>query len=442
MTGQWDTTIIVTFFSAPHGIKAADMIIPISARQGLNASAASVFSVPESNASITIAFPRNANRAVFSLSSCGQASEEFWWSNVFSSASSTFLASDGVIPGFSPFREVQLYIDGQLTGVQWPFPVIFTGGVVPGLWSPIVGIDAFDLKQYQIDITPWLPLLCDGLQHTFSMKVVGLNDDGGTSATISEAVGSSWLISGNIFIWLDDELSITTGTAPSISTPAPSIRISQLLTQNSTGANETLTYTINVQRSITVASMVKTQKRSLACTWTQTLSHIDQGTWLSFGNIQLNNITTTGVDTSTGPVSYSMSYNYPLIANSSFSAIPGGNSTVSASIFRSKTISTVGTSIYPSGLQPFTAIAKAAAIVPNLAGTTMSISENGSAALVSSPKLSTSFTFGGSQVQMRFGGLSGKGAMGTPDTELYFRSVRATNGTINMDMESIAGNNT
>ena len=76
----------------------------------------------------------------------------------------TFNDTFGELPGFSPFREVQLFIDGQLAGVVWPFPIIFTGGVVPGLWRPVVGIDAFDLKEDEIDITPWLPLLCDDKQ--------------------------------------------------------------------------------------------------------------------------------------------------------------------------------------------------------------------------------------------------------------------------------------
>ena len=65
--------------------------------------------------------------------------------------------SYGPLYGYSPFREVQLFIDGILAGVSWPFPIIFTGGIVPGLWRPIVGIDAFDLKEDEIDITVYVP---------------------------------------------------------------------------------------------------------------------------------------------------------------------------------------------------------------------------------------------------------------------------------------------
>jgi hypothetical protein len=116
---------------------------------------------------------------------------EFWYSNVFSSDVHTF-GSDP-LPGHSPFREIQLLIDGRLAGVVWPFPVIFTGGIVPGLWRPVVGVDAFDIREDEIDITPWLPLLCDGESHAFAIRVVGIDDDGKGHGRLSETVGSYWV---------------------------------------------------------------------------------------------------------------------------------------------------------------------------------------------------------------------------------------------------------
>ena len=47
-----------------------------------------------------------------------------------------------------------------------------------GLWRPIVGIDTLDLRAYEIDITPWLPLLCNGAEHTSDIRVAGILDDG------------------------------------------------------------------------------------------------------------------------------------------------------------------------------------------------------------------------------------------------------------------------
>jgi len=130
-TGFFNTTLTATFFMGPDGADAAPLIIPISARNSAS-DAASLFILPADTAANTISFPQNANRAVFSVSACGQAAEEFWWSNVLQSDTNTFIANDGVLPGFSPWREVQIYIDGQLAGVEWPFPVIFTGGVAVG----------------------------------------------------------------------------------------------------------------------------------------------------------------------------------------------------------------------------------------------------------------------------------------------------------------------
>jgi hypothetical protein len=128
-TGPFNTTLTATFFSVPIQDPPADLILPVSARRSVNRSS-SAWNVPETRAVNSLSIPRNVKKAVFSLSACGQMDEEFWWSNVLSSTTQTF--TNNTLLGFSPFREVQLLIDGELAGVSWPFPVIFTGGVVPG----------------------------------------------------------------------------------------------------------------------------------------------------------------------------------------------------------------------------------------------------------------------------------------------------------------------
>jgi hypothetical protein len=286
-TGIWNTTLTATFFNSQATVDApADLIIPISPRQG-SVGQPSFFMVPIVNATNTFSIPQNANRAVFSISACGQAAEEFWWSDALQSDINTF-EPEGTLFGFSAFREVQVFIDGQLAGVQWPFPIIFTGGVVPGLWRPIVGLDAFDLREHEIDITPWLGVLCDGNEHTFEIKVAGILDADG-SGTLVEAVLDEWYVTGKVFVWLDeDENSITTGKAPTVHLPAPAIATSQMVTQDATGANETLEYTVKVQRSIAISSQIKTQKGgSRLESWTQDLSFSNFGLFTDFGQVQL-----------------------------------------------------------------------------------------------------------------------------------------------------------
>ena len=190
-TAPFDAILEATFFTADNAVSPADMIIPISARMS-SSNSPSAWQVPPSNASHTLTLPQNINRAVFSIAANGQIDEEIWYTNVLQSEVSTFPQA-GLLLGYSPFREVQLHIDDMLAGVVWPFPIIFTGGIVPGLWRPIVGIDAFDLKEDEIDITPWLPLLCDGRSHTFEIRIAGINDDGKGNGILTEMVGSYWV---------------------------------------------------------------------------------------------------------------------------------------------------------------------------------------------------------------------------------------------------------
>jgi hypothetical protein len=119
----------------------------------------------------------------------------------------TFPENPGWLYGYSPFREVQLLIDGQLAGVSWPFPLLFTGGVDPGLWRPIVGIDAYELPTFEIDVTPWLPLLCDGKSHEFGLKVIGFDDPADEKIG---TVGENRWVTGAVFVRLDDHDNHTT----------------------------------------------------------------------------------------------------------------------------------------------------------------------------------------------------------------------------------------
>ena len=128
-TGIYHAMLTATFFTVSEGQSVADIILPISARLSA-ANQASVFSVPEQTASVEYALPKNIRRAVVSLSACGQSTEEFWYTNVLTSEANTFTQTSGPLYGGAPWREVQLLIDGQLAGVSWPFPIVFTGGLL------------------------------------------------------------------------------------------------------------------------------------------------------------------------------------------------------------------------------------------------------------------------------------------------------------------------
>lgn len=429
-TGSFNTTLTATFFSSDVETEAAppsDLIIPISKRNS-SADAVSQFTVPKDNATNTIDFPRNARRAVFSVSACGQADEEFWWSNVMQSDTLAFNESGGgEWPGWSPFREVQVLIDGEVAGVQWPFPVIFTGGVVPGLHRPVAGIDAFDLREHEIDITPFLPLLCDGKEHTFTIRIAGLDDDGKSTAELTETVNDSWYVTGKIFVWLDeDEDSITTGDAPTVEGGAPVITFSREIGQSSNGTNETLTFTTEVKRTFTTSGKVVTQKSSDDVSWTQKLSYVNKGLISGFGANQLSDLVVEGTDETSGPDSYSTDYRYPVFANITSSISDQGNLTLEASLSQGLRLRVRGSAVFPTGLEAF----------PGHDGDSLlDTTKDGTAYFYQYGDGSVSTGFGSSAQKFTFGTAGG----GDDGEELFFRDVSFVNGTVVHDHVRVAG---
>ena len=448
-TGPFYTTLTATFFTVPDSQATADTILPISAEQSAS-NLGSAFSIPSQNASISYQLPQNIERAVISLSACGQIAEEFWYTNTFSSEVNTFESTAGTLYGYSPFREVQLLIDGQLAGVSWPFPIIFTGGIVPGFWRPIVGIDAFDLRQHEIDVTPWLPLLCDGASHSFEIRVAGLNDDGAGHATLSETVGSYWVVTGTIFLFLGAEGSVTTGSEPTIDSPAPSIEISSAVTMNATGANETLAYNTAVSRDISISSTIKTSAGSQAVSWTQSLAYTNFNGLTDQGFVQLTEQNTTGSDSSSS--GYANTYSYPLTVNSSFFEDAAGDVGINGSLTRGLDYNVFGPSVFPSGIQNFN-ITTSSSFTPAGALTPLKVQVPGSLPLFSGALLSTtqtasaeyfsnatgngSYSFGTTTQDFDF-----KGAEMSDPTmtyELYHRNVMAVNLTITEDTQTLTG---
>jgi len=185
-----------TFIQGERIDRAADLIVPIAKAPG------QLWSVPDDDATVSISVPaNNVEKAVLQVFASGNGNEEFWYSNTLNDYVNTFAQANGTqILGEGPFREVQVLIDGKIAGVAWPFPIVYTGGLVPGLWRPIVGIDAFNVPSYEIGLDPWVGLLSDEKMHTVTLKVIGM-------PTTLE----NWFLSANIKSWTSRSAGITTG---------------------------------------------------------------------------------------------------------------------------------------------------------------------------------------------------------------------------------------
>lgn len=464
-TGPFYTTLTATFFTVPDSPATADQILPITARKSASNSA-SVFTVPSDNASVAYTLPKDVTRAIVSLSGCGQSQEEFWYSNVPTNEVNTFADTTGALYPGGTFREVQLLIDGKLSGVSWPFPVIFTGGIVPGFWRPIFGIDALDLRQHEIDITPWLGYLLDGKSHTYEIRVASVNDDG-KSATLAETPGSYWLVTGTIFLYRDSQGRATTGSAPTIDTPPINLKFAVSTTQVN-GTNNTLTYSTNATRSISISSNIKPAGgSSVPVSWTQKLSYTNYNHLTAYGAVQYTSQLTQGADVATGAKkdgsdAFGHTYSYPLTVNSSYAYLDGGNSLeLDGQLTRGKSLLTLGNPVFPSGLQNFNTSARSntptlfsaasSAATSNqqqlpagaasylnsksIQGTYLNTTQVGVAGYLSAANGSYSYGTTEQWLDFRGAGYDGKDV----DTELYNRHVKAVNSTVVLDSETLVG---
>ncbi|KAL8871062.1 MAG: hypothetical protein Q9174_003034 [Haloplaca sp. 1 TL-2023] len=467
-TGIFSTRLTATFSTTPSDdyLYAADIILPIS-RQASRDNAPSAFSLPSDKAVVKHQLPAITERAVVSLSACGQGAEEFWYTNVLNSQVSTFGNEIGTLYGYSPFREVQLLIDGHLAGVAWPFPVIFTGGISPGLWRPIAGIDAFDLREHEIDITPWLPYFLRGGDHSFEIRVVGVDDDGTGKASLSSEVGSSWIVTGKIFIFLgpeyvgpEDTDTSDPSPFPRIDAPPPTLRIdSSKVTTNATGANETLTFHLSVTRYISITSAITTSATSsYPVSWTQKLSYTNLNLLQAQGLDQYTTQATNGEELSihgedAATHRYSSAYAYPITVHSTFSTESNGDFGINASVSRGLDLTVNGPSAFPSGTQSFDMgnsssppsfylsghqqpVPVPSRPLPFLNGSVTRTNQDGTARYLSAGN--RSYSLGTLQQEFSFNGLRDVGNKGA-ELRLYERGIKAVDARVVSNEEVLLG---
>ncbi|TWG02544.1 peptide N-acetyl-beta-D-glucosaminyl asparaginase amidase A [Streptomyces brevispora] len=88
-------------------------------------------------------------------------------------------------------------MDGRPAGLAQPYPVVYSGGIVPTLWRPIPAIDQFRAEAYDIDLTPFAGLPADGKPHAIGITPYGAAD--------------SWTVDGSLFLGTDAHKARTSG---------------------------------------------------------------------------------------------------------------------------------------------------------------------------------------------------------------------------------------
>ena len=155
--------------------RTADLVLPLP--DNGNGSATLNAANPELTQTFTL--PKNIESVYLDVIAQSQNEEEQWFLCLPSS-----VASDVGVCGNTGFRQVNVSIDGKQAGVAPVFPWIYTGGVDPGLWIPIPGVQTLNLLPYRVDLTPFAAALNDGQPHTVGVTVYNAFEYFSTVATL------------------------------------------------------------------------------------------------------------------------------------------------------------------------------------------------------------------------------------------------------------------
>jgi hypothetical protein len=304
-TGIYHMTLTVTYYQADPKYPAAasaDQVIPIS--QGTTGAAWWSLTAGQS-ATQTVTFPTNLSAATLEVFARGGGCEEFWYTN----APDTYNAAN---PGYGlcgggPYREVQVEVDGKLAGVAQPFPAIYSGGISPLMWRPIMSVDSVRTQPYDIDLTPFAGLLSDGKPHQITLL---------PPAGISDV----WTMDGTLFLTTDHGTAHTGGSLLS-DTIATAPKLTSGWTTPSAGTD---VITTTAARDWSVSGYVDTSHGRVTTTVKQHLTYSNTDTVTQAGYQQVVSQRDKGyteVTTSTGHAaadgnSVRNSWSYPIDVSS------------------------------------------------------------------------------------------------------------------------------
>jgi len=155
--------------------KTADLVLPLPD----NGSGSVALNATNPELTQTFTLPANVEGAYLDVIAQSQNEEEQWFLCLPNSIASTLGDC-----GNTGFRQVDVSIDGQQAGVAPVFPWIYTGGVDPGLWIPIPGVQTLNLLPYRVDLTPFAGLLSNGQPHAIGVTVYNAFEYFSTVATL------------------------------------------------------------------------------------------------------------------------------------------------------------------------------------------------------------------------------------------------------------------
>ncbi len=297
--------------------RTADMVLPLP--DNGNGSVQLTSSSPELTQTFTL--PTNVESAYIDVLAQSQFDEEQWFFCVPNTPASLVSV---VECGNTAFRQVDVSIDGKQAGVAPVYPWIYTGGINPGLWTPIPGVQTLNLLPYRVDLTPFAGILSNGQPHTVGVTVFNAFNFFSTVATL--------------LVYEDHGSKQVTGavTENTLTVPNPTVVNNETVDSNGLGGG--LVTVTNVQ-NFTIAGYVNTSHGRVETTVDGNVNFSNAltttNTASSFGQSAVQSSTaTTKTTTRTGPLftTRETTFSYPFTGSFLETAETNGDISVVANV--------------------------------------------------------------------------------------------------------------
>ncbi|CDK27929.1 unnamed protein product [Kuraishia capsulata CBS 1993] len=159
----------------------------------------------------------NTTRVKLQLFASGNAEEEFWYSNVLDEFKDIFASRGHYFAGHGSCRVAHVFVNGIRVATATPYPVIYTGGISPALWSPVVAAGAFDVRALEVELTPLLPFFWESSGAGLKVVISNCLDDDLPVGVKPSSIGQNWITTGNLVTWEDASIVKSSGELISVS---------------------------------------------------------------------------------------------------------------------------------------------------------------------------------------------------------------------------------